>query len=67
MISTSIFGTSTSQRRVPVKRTPEIEITMPARGTAGPVRIGKLLEPIWQIMNHPNRNRLMAELFKDYK
>lgn len=45
---------------VPVKKTSE-------NGTAGAVRIGKLLEPVRQIISHPHRNRLMAELFKHYK
>jgi hypothetical protein len=67
MISTNRVGMPIPQRKVPVGKTPEIEIIMPGRGTTGPVRIGRLLEPIKQIINHPDRNRLMAELFKDYK
>lgn len=67
MISTNTIGISIPPKRNPVKKTPEIEIIMPGRGTTGPVRIGKLLEPLQQIINHPDRNRLMAELFKDYK
>jgi len=55
------------QKRVIQKITPEIEIMMPGRGSIGPVRVGKLLEPIKEIMSHPDRDRLMAELFKDYK
>jgi len=49
------------------KYTSEIKIMIPGRGRTGPVRVGKLMEPIKQIINHPDRNRLMAELFKDYK
>jgi hypothetical protein len=43
---------------------PVIGINMPVRGS-GPVRIDKLLEPIGKIIHHPDRDRLMAELFKD--
>lgn len=67
MISTGTLGVFVPPPKIPAKNTPEIEITMPERGTTGPVRIGKLLEPLQQIINHPDRNRLMAELFKDYK
>ena len=55
------------ERRVHITRTPEVKISMPERGSTGPVRVGKLLEPIQQIINHPDRNRLLAEFFKDYK
>jgi hypothetical protein len=57
----------TTTKRIQVKEIPEIKVSMPERGTTGPVRVGKLLEPVRQIINHPSRNRLMAELFKDYK
>jgi hypothetical protein len=46
---------------------PRVNIEIPERGSTGPVKIGTLLEPIRQIINHPDRNRLMAEFFKDYK
>lgn len=45
---------------------PDPVIKLPPRGTTGPVPIGTLLEPLQQIFNHPNRNRLLAELFKDF-
>lgn len=67
VISKSTIGTSVSEQRVPVKETPAIKINIPEKDCTGPVRIGKLLEPVQQIMDHPDRNRLMAELFKDYK
>lgn len=67
IIQTSTIGMSILQKRAPVKKAPEMKITIPERGSAGPVRIGKLLEPLWQIINHPDRSRLIAELFKDYK
>lgn len=67
IISTGTFSTFMPQKRVLAKKTPEIEMTMPEIGSTGPVRIGKLLEPIQQIINHPDRNRLMAQFFKDYK
>ena len=55
------------RRRVQIKRTPEVKITMPERGGTEPVRIGVLLEPIRQIINHPDRDRLLAQFFKDYR
>lgn len=66
MISTGRTGMLVPKKGVIPKITPEIEITMPGRGSTGPVRIRKLMEPIKEIINHPDRNRLMAELFKDY-
>ena len=41
------------------------EIKLPPRGTTGPVHISKLLEPLQQIIRHPDRNRLLADFFKD--
>lgn len=67
MISTSTIGIPILQKRIPVKKAPGMEIIMPESEKAGPVRIGKLLEPLQQIIHHPDRNRLMAEFFKDYK
>lgn len=45
---------------------PDPVIQLPPRGTTGPVPIGTLLEPLQQIFNHPNRNRLLAKFFKDF-
>lgn len=45
--------------------TPDPVMKLPPRGTTGPVPIGALLEPLQHIFNHPNRNRLLAEFFKD--
>lgn len=67
VISKNTIGTSVSGQGVPVKETPAIKINIPEKGCTGPVRIGKLLEPVQQIIDHPDCNRLMAELFKDYK
>lgn len=53
--------------RNPVREIPEMGICILPRGTTGFVRIGSLIEPLRQVMNYPDRNRLMAELFKDYK
>lgn len=41
------------------------KIKLPPRGTTGPVHISKLLEPLQQIIRHPDRNWLLAEFFKD--
>lgn len=40
-------------------------VKLPPRGTTGPVHISKLLAPLQQIIHHPDRNRLLAEFFKD--
>ena len=49
------------------KRTvePEPAVKLSPRGTTGPVHISKLLEPLQQIIRHPDRNRLLVEFFKD--
>ena len=49
------------------KRTvePEPAIKLPPRGTTEPVHISTLLNPILDICRHPDRNRLLAEFFKD--
>ena len=49
-----------------VKCQPSVDIKIPEIGSAGPVKVGTLLEPIRQIIKHPDRNRLLAEFFKDY-
>jgi hypothetical protein len=67
IIPKNTIETPIAEQRVPVKETPAIKTSIPERGCTGPVRIDKLLEPVQQIINHPDRNRLMAELFRDYK
>lgn len=49
------------------KRTvePEPAIKFPPRGTTGPVHVSTLLNPILEICRHPDRNRLLAELFSE--
>lgn len=44
---------------------PEPTIRLPPRGSTEPMRIGLLLEPLRQIIRHPNRQRLLAEFFKE--
>ena len=55
--------------RMPVARRPRVQVPEPAmkfppRGS-GPVHISALLNPILEISRHPDRNRLLAEFFKD--
>lgn len=38
-------------------------VRLPPRGSTEPMPIGMLLEPLRQIIRHPNRNRLLAEFF----
>lgn len=40
-------------------------IKLPPRGTTGPVPLSALLEPLQRIIGHPDRNRLLAEFFKE--
>lgn len=67
MISTENSGILVPKKRVMRKITPRIELRIPQRGSSGPVRIGKLIEPFKELISHPDRNRLLAELFKDYQ
>lgn len=32
-----------------------------------PVRIGDIIGPVQQLIDHPDRDRIMAKFFKDYK
>lgn len=50
-------------RKITPPATPSIKL--PPRGTTGPVPVSDLLEPLQQIISHPDRNRLLAEFFKD--
>lgn len=43
---------------------PNPDLSVPARGTTGPVPIGEVMEPIRRIIDHPDRDRLLAEFFK---
>lgn len=49
------------------KRTvePEPAVKFPPRGTTGPVHISTLLNPILEISRHPDRNRLLVQLFSE--
>ncbi|EOS06383.1 hypothetical protein [Bacteroides uniformis] len=52
---------------VPKKRIVRIErpnLKFPSRRTGGPVHISTILDQITEISRHPDRNRLLAELFK---
>lgn len=67
MISTESSGLLVPKKRVIRKITPRMELRIPERGSSEPVRIGKLIEPLKELISHPDRNRLLAELFKDYR
>jgi hypothetical protein len=43
---------------------PDPDLSVPERGTTGPVPISDVMEPIRRIIAHPDRNRLMAEFFR---
>ncbi|MCB7008639.1 hypothetical protein LI141_08590 [Bacteroides thetaiotaomicron] len=47
-------------------RMPEPHIKLPGRGVTGPVPVSTLLNPVLEICNHPDRNRLLAEFFREY-
>jgi hypothetical protein len=61
----------TKGRIVPLKRTstlmcapdPDPDLSVPERGTTGPVPIGDVMVPLQRIIKHPNRNRLLAEFW----
>ena len=60
---------SQAPMRMPVARKPRVQVPepdmkFPPRGS-GPVHISSLLNPILEISRHPDRNRLLAEFFKD--
>ena len=60
---------SQAPMRMPVARKPRVQVPepdmkFPPRGS-GPVHISALLNPILEISRHPDRNRLLAEFFKD--
>lgn len=50
-------------RKITPPATPSVKL--PSRGTTGPVPLFALLEPLQQIISHPDRNRLLAEFFKE--
>ncbi len=45
-------------------RTADPDLSVPERGTTGPIPIGDVMKPIRKIIAHPDRNRLMAEFFR---
>lgn len=55
-----------SSKEADATMAPDPDLSVPERGTTGPVPIGDVMEPIRRIIAHPNRNRLMAEFFKRY-
>lgn len=69
MISTGIRTISVPpQNAVRVNQPVRTRMSLPGRGYfKEPVPIGLLLTPLQQMISHPDRNRLMAEFFKDYK
>ncbi|WP_025068871.1 hypothetical protein [Bacteroides gallinarum] len=61
---------SPAPMRMPVSRREKIHVPkpvlrLPPRGTTGPVHISTLLNPVLEICKHPDRDRLLAEFFKD--
>lgn len=52
-----------ARRKRPAEPGPAIKF--PPRGTTGPVHISTLLNPILEICHHPDRDRLLAQLFSE--
>lgn len=50
-------------KKITPPATPSVKL--PPRGTTGPVPVSTLLEPLQQIIGHPDRNYLLAEFFKE--
>lgn len=40
------------------------DILPPPRGTRGPVRLGELIAPLQRIIEHPNRDNLLADFVR---
>ena len=56
-----------TRTRIPHRaQVPDPDLSVPERGATGPVPIGQVMEPIQRIIEHPDRNRLMAEFFRRY-
>jgi len=53
-----------ARRQAATTRLPDPDLSVPERGTTGPVHIGEVMEPIRRIIAHPDRNRLIAEFCK---
>lgn len=43
----------------------DLILRLPPRGERGPTPIGELLKPLQHIIRHPDRNRLLADFFKE--
>jgi hypothetical protein len=56
-------GAATKRRLFSFRETPHEKETY---GTE-PVRIGNIIGPVQQLIDHPDRDRIMAVFFKDYK
>jgi hypothetical protein len=54
----AILHTSTPMAEV---RVVEPNLSVPERGTTGPIPIGQVMEPLRRIIAHPDRGRLLAE------
>jgi hypothetical protein len=71
MKTSNISGTSDMPRIYPLRK-PESgtihlpHLTPPPRGARGAVRIGELLAPLQRIIEHPDRNRLLADFARRY-
>lgn len=40
------------------------DISLPPRGTRGPVRVSELIAPLQHIIEHPNRDNLLADFVR---
>ncbi len=49
----------------PVQHPQEHILQFPPRSRHGPTSIGELLHPLQRIIRHPDRNRLLADFFKE--
>lgn len=48
-----------------VQHPPENTRQLPPRSARSPTPIGELLHPLQRILRHPDRNRLLADFFKE--
>ena len=56
-------GAATKRRLFSLKDVPDGKDTY----STEPVRIGDIIGPVQQLIDHPDRYRIMAIFFKDYK
>lgn len=66
-IMTGTWSTASIRRQPAEEASPALTAEMSSGRTTGPVPISALLDPIRRISRHPDRNRLLAEYFRQQR